>query len=197
MKPQIITNSNMTRTHLLFLLLPLIALLSCGDSDRMADEDKSQDKLAEEIMALEDLLKKQMDNPTLDTASAVTFIEKTEVYASKFEQDSLTPKFLFSAAAVARGIGEYEEAVQLWAQVEEGHLGYEKQPESIFFQAFTYDNDLQDMPKAIEKYEKFLIQYPKHPIAKDARMLLKVAQSGKSPNQVVKEFQEQQNQATE
>lgn len=187
----------MKRIHLSFLLLPLITLLSCGDPDRMADENKSQDKLAEEITALEDLLKKQMDNPTLDTASAVTLIEKTELYASKFEQDSLTPQFLFSAAAVARGIGEYEEAVQLWAQVEEEHLGFEKQPEAIFFQAFTYDNDLQNMPKAIEKYEKFLIQYPKHPIAKDARMLLKVAQSGKSANQVIKEFQEQDNQATE
>lgn len=180
------------------LTFALVALIftACGDPDRMADEDKSKDRLAEEILALEGTLKKQMDNPTIDTASAVSLIDKTDLFADRFQQDSLTPHFLFKSGAVARGIGQYEKAIDLWGRVVTVYPDFEKVPESLFFQGFTYDNDLENMPKAEEKYEAFLQQFPKHPIAKDAKMLLAVVQSGKSANEVVKEFQ-QNNQATE
>jgi outer membrane protein assembly factor BamD (BamD/ComL family) len=181
-----------------FLLFVVVTLLftACGEPDRMADENKSKDRLAEEILALEGTLKKQMDNPTIDTASAASLIEKTALFADRFKQDSLTPHFLFKSAAVARGIGQYEKAVDLWDRTATVYPDFEKVPESIFFQGFTYDNDLKNNPKAAEKYEAFLQQFPKHPIAKDAKMLLEVVKSGKTANEVVKEFQ-QQNQATE
>lgn len=178
------------------MLILSLLFTACGDPDRMADENKSKDRLAEEILALEGTLKKQMDNPTIDTASAVALIEKTDLFAGKFQQDSLSPHFLFQSAAVARGIGKYEKAIDLWDRVYTVYPSFEKAPESVFFQGFTYDNDLKNGPMAAEKYEVFLQQFPKHPIAKDAKMLLEVVKSGKTANEVVKEFQ-QQNQATE
>lgn len=186
----------MKNLHLLTIIFLALIFATCGEPDRMADENKTKDRLAEEILALEGTLKKQMDNPTIDTASAVSLIEKTDLFADRFQQDSLTPHFLFKSGAVARGIGQYEKAVGLWGRVVTVYPDFEKVPESIFFQGFTYDNDLENMPKAKEKYEAFLQQYPKHPIAQDAKMLLEVVQSGKTANEVVKEFQ-QQNQATE
>jgi tetratricopeptide (TPR) repeat protein len=191
------TNHPIMKT-LNILTFALVALIftACGDPDRMADEDKSKDRLAEEILALEGTLKKQMDNPTIDTASAVSLIDKTDLFADRFQQDSLTPHFLFKSGAVARGIGQYEKAIDLWDRVVTVYPDFEKVPESLFFQGFTYDNDLENMPKAEEKYEAFLQQFPKHPIARDAKMLLSVVQSGKSANEVIKEFQ-QNNQATE
>ncbi|MEQ8704090.1 MAG: hypothetical protein RIC19_09240 [Phaeodactylibacter sp.] len=186
----------MKTLHYLTIIIIALGLAACGDPDRMADEDKSKDRLSEEILALEGTLKKQMDNPTIDTASAVSLIEKSALYADRFQQDSLAPHFLFKSAAVARGIGQYEKAVDTWDRVVTVYPDFEKVPESIFFQGFTYDNDLENMPKAEEKYTVFLQQFPKHPIAKDAKMLLEVVQSGKTANEVVKEFQEK-NKVTE
>lgn len=191
------TNRPIMKTlNILTFALAALIFTACGDPSRMADEDKPKDRLAEEILALEGTLKKQMDNPTIDTASAVSLIIKSDLFADRFQQDSLTPHFLFKSGAVARGIGQYEKAIDLWDRVVTVYPDFEKVPESLFFQGFTYDNDLENMPKAEEKYEAFLQQFPKHPIAKDAKMLLAVVQSGKSANEVVKEFQ-QNNQATE
>lgn len=174
----------------LTLSLITLAFIGCGAPAEVTDKNKPKEQLAEEILALETSLKQAIDNPVIDTAVAGSLIRKTDVFASRFQQDTLTPAFLFKAAAVARGLGQFEKAIDSWDRIATVYPDFEKVPESLFFQGFTYDNDLENLPAAEEKYEAFLEQFPKHPIAKDAKMLLSVVQSGKTANEVVKGFQQ-------
>ncbi len=184
--------------NLVFLLIALFAFTACRNTTA-TDEAKetSRDQLAEEIIALQETLRKQIDNPTIDTGTVRSAAEKTLVYAERFPQDSLTPQFLFNAADASRGIGDYERAVDLWGQITQEYEGYKRAPEALFFQAFTFDENLRDTAQARQKYEAFLEKYPKHPIANDARMLLKAVKSGKSPEELVKEFEQQREQEEE
>lgn len=156
-----------------------------------------QDKLEEEILALEGTLVKQMDNPTVDTASAVTLIEKVETYSQRYPEDSITPYFLYRTADVARGIGQPEDAISMHNTVIREHRDFPKLPETMFFRAFIADNDMEDRDKAITYYQAFIRAYPNHPLIKDAKILYDVLKSGKTPDQLIEEFQQQQRQTGE
>ncbi|TXB62162.1 tetratricopeptide repeat protein [Phaeodactylibacter luteus] len=178
----------MKKIWLLYLFA--LAFTSCqSDTPAEGTDSMDQDQLSESILALSATLKKQMDSPTLDTATAQALVAQSIAYGERFPKDSLTPRFLFEAAAVARGMGDFQQAVETWGHISMDYPDYEKAPESIFFQAFTYDNDLRDTSRARKYYEFFLEQHPKHPIAGDARMLLEIIKTGKTPEEVIREFQ--------
>jgi tetratricopeptide (TPR) repeat protein len=180
------------KKYTLFAPLLLLLLGACG-----TDKATNQDKLEEEIFALEGTLTKQMDNPTIDTATAVTLIERVDEYAERFPQDSITPYFLYRTSDVARGIGQPEKAIAMHNILIREHRDFPKLPETMFFRAFTADNDLQDKEKAISYYEAFIRAYPDHPLKKDAKMLYDVLKSGKTPDQMIKEFKAQQEKSGE
>lgn len=175
-----------------FILLVLTGLWACS-----SDSATTQDKLKEEILALEGSLIKQMDTPTIDTATAVTLIEKVEDYARRFPQDSVSPHLLYRTADVARGIGRPAQAISMQNTIIREHREFPKLPETMFFRAFIADNDLEDKEKAINYYEAFIRAYPDHPMMKDAKALHEVLKSGKTPDQLIEEFQQQQSQAGE
>lgn len=181
------------KKHALYLiLLALTGLWACS-----GDSKTEQDKLEEEILALEGTLVEQMDNPTIDTGSAVTLIEKVETYADRYPQDSITPYFLYRTADVARGIGRAQDAISMHNTIIREHRDFPKLPETMFFRAFIADNDLEDRDKAIMYYEAFIRAYPDHPLKTDAKALYDVLKSGKSPDQLIEEFQQQQRQSGE
>jgi hypothetical protein len=56
--------------------------------------------------------------------------------------------------------------------------------------AFFTRNEIHNLDSAKLKYEIFLRDFPKHPIAKDVAITL--SNLGKSPEQMMKEFEERQ-----
>ena len=173
--------------NLLYLLLIVVWAAACS-----TEQEPSKDKLREEITALEQTLLQQTDNPTIDTASAVTLIGKVESYASRFPQDSMTPHLLFRNADVARGIGQPQQAIDMYSQVVREYRDFPKLAEAMFFRAFTADNNLEDKDLADQYYRAFIRAYPDHRMTKDAKLLLEVLNSGKTPNELIREFQEKQ-----
>ena len=180
--------------NLIFFLILASGLLltSCG-SEPAAEEPLSQDKLTELLLALEGTLQEQKDQPRVDSATVRTLTDRAEEYARRFPQDTLTPKFLFQAASASRGIGDFEKSAALWGSIAAGYDNYQRAPDALFLQALTLDENLQDTTRARQQYEAFLARYPKHPLANDARILLEAARSGKSANDLVEEFRQQQN----
>jgi tetratricopeptide (TPR) repeat protein len=171
-------------------LFASVLLVSCSPG-KSNGKVPQPEELASELRVLENTLAQGLNELTIDTATALSFVEKAQQYAAHFAQDSLAPNFLFRAADVARGLGDYELALQLWGKVARDYEDSPRAPQSLFFQAFTLDNDMRDHTAARSAYETFLERYPKHPMAKDAMALLEVLNSGKTTEELIREFQQQ------
>ncbi len=60
----------------------------------------------------------------------------------------------------------------------------------MFLKGYVYENDLRDLETAKKIYEEFLVKYPDDEFADDAEISIK--NLGKSPEELIKEFEEQQ-----
>ncbi|MCG8330965.1 MAG: tetratricopeptide repeat protein [Chitinophagales bacterium] len=174
------------------LIIFLFAAVACNSSSKNEGDGipKDRGQLASQIKSLEETLLEKINEPTLDTTTANSLIKKSRAFAKQFPQDTLSPEFLFRAADVARGIGQYQTAIEMWHQVETKYESYKKAPEALFLQGFTYDNSMGELENAAKHYQRFLTKHPKHPIASDVQMLLEVAKSGKSPEELIQEFEQ-------
>lgn len=175
---------------LLFTMATVFFWAACGGG-APAEEAPGREELSAEIQALEAGFQQQARQETVDTAAARSMIEKAEQFARLFPQDTLAPQFLFQAANICRGLGDFSTAVELWGRIASEYEQYRRAPESLFFQAFTLENDLRDTARARAGYEEFLKKYPKHPIARDVSLLLEALHSGKSAEDMVREFQKE------
>lgn len=180
----------MEKLILLFILfLPLIA---CNQSqEENAAKEVSKEKLEIQIKELEARLIKAEDAQK-DMQAAKELIAKSVEFAKLYPKDSLSASYLFKAADVSRGIKDFGNAVKLWGQVWRTYGNYSKAPDALFLQGFTFDNDLEDKKMAKKYYEDFLKKYPSHPYANQVQQLLGVL--GKSPEELIKEFQKQNEQ---
>jgi TolA-binding protein len=95
---------------------------------------------------------------------------------------------LLRAAALAKAAGKPAKAVELYERVHTEMPGHPKAPMALFMSGFVYENDLGDLQKAKSVYERFLQEYPNdQDFADDAGSALKLL--GKSPEEIVREFE--------
>ena len=59
-------------------------------------------------------------------------------------------------------------------------------------QGFVAENELKDKDKALEFYQVFLEKYPEHPMAKDAQVLVTNLKRGVTDQQLIEQFEQQQ-----
>lgn len=142
--------------------------------------------LFQEIETLQEQLAQDLNAVKLDTARAITLVNKSEQFATRFSNDTLAAIYLFRAADVARGIGQYQRAIKLWQRVEQYYPDFEKVPEALFFQGFTYENDLKQAELARTYYEQFIEKYPTHPLLPTVQASL--SSLTESPEDLIKKF---------
>lgn len=168
------------RKHLLFALVSLV-FLSCKPTP--ADLEKKLVDLDKEIGGAKAPNKEK----------AAQFIQTSEELAA-LVQSSDQEKYvgvLLKAAGLAKSVENPNKAIELYGKVSEGLPQHAKAPSALFMQAFIYENDLNDIQKAKTTYESFLQRYPGDPdFADDAQNALKML--GKSPEEIVKEFEKMQ-----
>ncbi len=167
--------------------LGLLLFSSCNATNQSATGNR--EKQLASIDALEQKLRAQQD-VTLDTISANALVQQSMDFVTSYPSDSLAGDILFKAADVSRGLGHYEQAIDMWDRFAREYPRHEKVPVSLFLKAFTADKDLQDVGMATAYYERFLQKYPDHPQAKDARMLLDILQSNQSPEELIRQFEQ-------
>jgi tetratricopeptide (TPR) repeat protein len=178
--------------RIIVVLLLAWGLTGCGQGQVASTKEATGTtvvtyaRLLEEIQALEAQLIKAVDAKK-DIPAAEALIEKSTTFAKEFPVDTLAPLYLFRAAEVSRGIGEYGKAIKLWGDMRDMGEEHRLAAKALFLQGFVYDNDLSDPDNAKIYYREFLEQYPDDPIAPEVEKLLKVINT--SPEDLIKSFQ--------
>lgn len=126
-------------------------------------------------------------NPKVDSVAVSELLSAYQNFTSKYPDDSLSPEYLYRAAALAAGFNRGTQAIDLYESIIHTYPDYKKMPECYFMEAFTYENTLGNIAKANELYHQFLTRYPDHVLADDARAAIKFL--GKTPEEIVREFE--------
>lgn len=145
----------------------------------------SRDEMTEKISKMEADMKTA---PKVDSNAVTELLSAYQNFASKYAKDSLAPDYLYKAAGLAVGFNRGTQAVELYETIISTYPEYRRIPECYFMEAFAYENAIGNIGKASEYYNKFLLKYPEHDLADDARAAIKFL--GKSPEEMVKEFEE-------
>lgn len=117
------------------------------------------------------------------------YIALANVYAKAKPDAPESPEKLYKAAEIARSIGAFQEALNIYATIESYFPQYEKAPKALFMQAFTYAEDLKDEEQARALYERFLEKYPEDDFVDDAQILLD--NLGKSDEEIFQQLDSQ------
>jgi tetratricopeptide (TPR) repeat protein len=145
-----------------------------------------KEKLVQEIKHLEDTLRAKADQK-IDRKLAKELIEKSNTYVEAFPKDDLSPAYLFRAGNIAIGISSFKEAVSYFETIHQKYNDYERAPDALFLEGFTYENHLNDIENAKKCYNDFLKRFPDNQLADQVRVVLE--NIGKSPEELVKSFQ--------
>jgi len=165
----------MKKTLSLFVIIASLYLIACSPS---------RDKMLGNIEQMEKELKTA---PKLDSTAINTLLAKYEGFSTKFPKDSLAPKYLMRAASLCVSFHRGEKAIELYDKVIKDYPENKQIAVCYFMKAFTYENVLNNIGEASGGYNRFLIMFPEHPLAKDAHAAIKYL--GKTPEEVVHEFE--------
>lgn len=125
---------------------------------------------------------------TMDVTNANLLIDGYVLFGETFPDAPESANLLFKAAEVSLGMNQAPRSLALYQQVYNNYPEFEKRPFSLFLQGFIYENNLGRLDDAKVIYEKFLADYPDHPMADDASYSL--VNLGKSPDELIREFEE-------
>lgn len=175
---------------ILIILGVSMLLWACG-SKSTSISTATEAQLISTLGQLESQLR-ESSGANLDTAKINTFVQNAKTLAERFPQDSLAPLYLFRAAELRHASGKWAEAIDLWGTVDTKFKNYQRSPEALFMQGFVSENDLQDRKQAIRYYEVFLAKYPQHPMVDDARALIENLKKGITDQELIEQFEQQQ-----
>ena len=171
---------------LLYIALLVPVFLACNPGT-------PADKTAELNMKLDALNVAMGGTNVTDKAKANDFITVSEQLAAVLEKSN-PDKYvdvLLRAAGLAKTIENPQKAIELYQRVSESLPAHPKAPTALFMTGFVYENDLNDLVKAKAAYEAFLQKYPNDAdFADDAKTALTML--GKSPEEIIKEFEQKQ-----
>lgn len=162
-----------------------LALLAIASTLFLYSCSPSREEMLNEISKMETTMK---ETQKVDSVAVTELISAYQNFASKYTDDSLAPENLYKAAGLAVGFGRGVQAVELYETIITKYPDYNKVAECFFMEAFTYENVIGNIGKASEYYNKFLVKYPGHELADDAKAAIKFL--GKSPEEMVREFEQ-------
>ncbi len=167
------------KTIYLFLIVAIgVSITSCKQTN-------VKQKQLESIQILEkDLYSSQI----LDREKGLHMIDTYVNYSKQYPEDTVSADFLFKAAEIAMNLKLGSQSIFYYDKILSNYHDFYKVPECLFLKAFVYENQLNDLKNAKKYYNQFLVEYPNHPLAKDAKASLKYL--GKSPEELVKMFEQ-------
>ena len=152
------------------------------------------EKLQSEIKSLEDSLFSDATK-MIDKEMANDLIGKYVEFADNFPDDQEAAPTLFKAGDMAMNLNMAQKAIDIFDRILNDYPDYEKAPQSLFLKGYVYENDFRDLETAKMIYEEFLVKYPDDDFADDAA--ISIRNLGKSPEELIKEFEEKANQENE
>lgn len=153
-----------------------------------------QEDARKELLALEKQLMNdpatQTGNDRLNDSLASKVVKAYLKFAETYPNDSLSPDYLFKAADVMRGQFRWENALEVLNLLVEKYPNDQRVPNALFFAGFMLHNDLGENNKATPYLERVTNEFPNHPLAKDAAMLLQTMHM--SEDELIKMLEEKQ-----
>lgn len=139
------------------------------------------------IESAEKILMEQAKAGKVDTAMVDGLLADYEGYAAKYPDDTMGATYLFKAADFYRYMHKPLKSIGLYQKIYDNYPAIPKHPYALFLQGFIFENEVGNTTTAKAIYEKFLTEFPNHPIAKDVRVTLN--NLGKTPEQLIQEFE--------
>ncbi len=181
------------RLILLCLISSSLIFLSCGGKSQTPSQVLTQkvdkEQLSKEIDAITNELKEASTAP-IDVEKGQLLIDKTKIYVNTFPKEPVSANYLFLSGEVSRGIGKFDQAIEIFRKVHMNYPRSKRAPPALFLQAFTYENDLKDIKKAKKLYNDFLYKFAGDPLEEQIKQILTVID--KSPEELIKEFKAKQ-----
>lgn len=144
---------------------------------------------AAKITAAEDALFSE-ENKSVDRVKALELVQLYVAYADKYPEDSLASEYLFKGAEFYLTLGDGKRSIELYDRVMTEYPDFRKGPECLFLKGYVYENYLGDLEEARAIYMLFLQKYPDNEFADDAK--ISIENLGKSPEELIKQFEEKQ-----
>jgi len=163
--------------HLFIAFLSLVLLSSCSPSPTQR---------AAEITKLETELKESSKKNIADTTKVKQLLQQYALYAQAFPTDSLTPGYLMKSAKFFDYLLLTDSAIHVYDRVYTQFPTYAKADVALFSEAFIYNNEKHNMPKAKKLYEEYIAKYPNTSLSRSAAMELH--NLGKTPEQIMAEL---------
>lgn len=158
------------------VLLSLVACTSQENGDANNDGSKSAEVQSSEQRQVEiqemekeiSIAVKTERTAALDE-KANRLLKRYRDYVSLNPRDSISAEYLFRAADLSVGVGQYEAAI---ANIDRLHTDFPKFRKSVemwLFKGFIYETYINNHAKAVSAYTQLIERYPNHRLASDAR----------------------------
>jgi tetratricopeptide (TPR) repeat protein len=153
------------------LAIPL--MVACGEEvkeDKSKLEPQSAEARQVEITEMEnDLLATKDLKSQPNRVKADLLVKRYRDYVSMNPRDSISADYLFKAADLSIGIGNFEASINFLTRLTEDFPKYDKIVEIWLFKGFVYENYLNNHAEAVSTYERLIEKFPNHRLAKDAQ----------------------------
>lgn len=145
--------------------------MACGGGNEADPKETSLDDQAQERIELITEMEETVaaDKARQDVESRQRLLVAYADFANKFNQNSMTPEYLFRAGKLANEMGKSRRAIEYLTNLHDGFPNYEKRTEAAFLVGFIYENMLNDREMAQRAYEKVIEFYPESHWAGEAQ----------------------------
>lgn len=159
------------------------------------EADKTPDQLCEEAREALTIERTKLMNASgeIDTNRANAIIEMYITFVQNNPNDIDAAEFMFQAASLCMGKGDYQRAIRLFENVKLNYREDKRAPEAYFLIAFIYENNLNQRGAAEDAYKLVISEFPRHDYSLQARAAIKNMNTGKTDLELVRMFEEQNN----
>ncbi len=147
-------------------------MTACGGASPEEQQvQQEKEELSTKIDSLENVLFGQEVN--VDREVAAQLLQSYIKYTDTYPADDRSADYLYKGAGIARGVGVHSRALKMYQKILSDYPEFEKQPETYFLIAFTYDNDLKEIDQAKSAYQEVIQKFPEHEFAEQSKERLK------------------------
>lgn len=161
-----------------FVVIAILAGTSC-QSPSLKEKIRQQEK---------QLQNSEPENINQDFLQGL--VDNYLAYAENHPEDSLTPYYRFRSADILMNTNQPADALEQLDILITRYSGFEKSADALFLKGYIYENQLGELGRAKEVYERFLEKYPEHSFANDVEV--SIEHLGRSPEELVRIFEQKQ-----
>ena len=160
----------------------MVVMVGCQNQGKKVTEKDV--KKAEEALFNEDMSTNKDAVPN----AVATFSQ----YAEDNAGEANAPEYLFKAFEISVNTKQdAQQSIDLCNRLLTNYPEFDKNPVALFMLAsFVYDEQMHDMDKARETYQRVVDQYPNSPFANDAK--ISITQLGMSPEELIRMFESEE-----